>query len=184
MLIYESDDLLGVVVGKTQAATDFFGHSHAHLNVPIEANAVRCDPKGGWFPYIVQERSPAQSRRTGMRQFFKQKERVDEDVSFRMKLCRLLHALHGGDFRQHLAQQPRLVQQKKSLARMSLREHLGEFVTYPLLADLVNARGGLANRGKSRRIDAVCEAGGEAHGAKHTKLVFPEAQGGIADGAN
>ena len=100
MLIYERDDLLGLVVGKTQAATDFFGHSHAHLNVPIEANAVRRDPKGGRFPYIVQERSPGQSRRTGMRQFLKQKERVDEHVSFRMKLWRLLDALHGGDFRQ------------------------------------------------------------------------------------
>ena len=58
VLIHEREDLLGVVVGKTEAATDLLRHSHAYLDVPIEANAVRGDTKCGRLPHIVQECSP------------------------------------------------------------------------------------------------------------------------------
>ena len=44
-----------------------------------------------------------------MREVFEQQQSVHEHVSLRMKLRRLLDALHRRDFRQHFAQQARLV---------------------------------------------------------------------------
>ncbi len=50
-------------------------------------------------------------------------------------------------------------------------------------ADLIDLSGGVADGGEGLRLDLEVEASGETDGAKHAELVFGEAVGGVADGA-
>lgn len=43
--------------------------------------------------------------------------------------------------------------------------------------------GGVADSGEGLRLDLEVESGSETNGAEHAKLVFGEAEGGVADGA-
>src|SRR2546428_2709007 len=110
-----------------------------------------------------------------MRQLVEEEHCVDEDIAFRMKLRRLRHALHRGDFGQDLMQQTACVEEQESTARLTCREHLRELIPYTLAGDLVNLRCQLLNRGKRSGLNGIAEASGEAHRAQHAQLVFGEA---------
>ncbi len=67
-------------------------HTHAHLDVAIEADAVGRDAEGRRLADIVQQRPPGQCARTSRRQFFQQQQGVNPDIALGMKLRRLLDA--------------------------------------------------------------------------------------------
>ena len=118
-------DLFGVFIGETQAMANLLCHFHPYLNVTVKANPVGRDPEGWWLADIVQQGAPGKGARAGLRKFFQQQQRVQENVAFRMKLWWLLNPLHGGDFRQDLLQQASFIEQKKGAARVSFGQHLG-----------------------------------------------------------
>ncbi len=135
--------------------------------------------------HIVQQRAPGQRRRAARLQLLQQQQRVNPDIALGMKLRRLLHALHPRDFRQHLGQQPGLIEQFKGPPRMALGQHLGQLVAHPLPAHRVNARG--ERHGSPRR--SAPPAANPKRAAKRTaaqqaQLVFFKAPPRLADGAN
>src|ERR1700722_3502094 len=71
----EQQDLLGVVVGKSQAAANLLRNADTHFHVPVETYAVRSHAKGGRFPYVVQQRSPRKGGRASGNQPVQQHQR-------------------------------------------------------------------------------------------------------------
>src|SRR4029077_15074545 len=136
------------------------------------------------LPDIVQQRSPCQGRRTGVRQLLKQQQGVHKNVALGMELRRLLDALHRGNLRQDFAEEASLVEQEKGLAGVALGKHFGQFVANSFTRDLMNSAGQLRDRGKRFRLDGVSEARGKTHRTQHAQLIFGKAQLGPADGAN
>ena len=121
-----------------QATADGLGHLHPNFDVPVEADAVGSQPKGWRLAHVMQQRSPGQSTRRGVGKILEQQQRVDKHIAFRMVLRRLFHPFHGGDFRQHLAQQSGFVEQLKGPVGAAFGQHLAQLVAHPLLADLVD----------------------------------------------
>ena len=60
------------------------------------------------------------------------------DISFGMKLWRLLDAFHLRNFRKKLGQQPRCIEKLETAARRAFDKQLGQFVANPLPGDLVD----------------------------------------------
>src|ERR1700733_12664445 len=89
MIIDECQNLLRIATGKTQPMANFFRYLHSDVDMVVEANAIRRHAKCCRFAYVVQERTPGQSRRAWLRQMIEQQERVDEHISLGMKLRRL-----------------------------------------------------------------------------------------------
>src|ERR1700730_12069458 len=125
MVTNQSENLLGVIVGKTEAPADLFRHLHSSVNEPVETNAIRRHAKRGRLADVMQKRTPGQGWTTKVGQFFQQKQGVHENIALRMKLRRLLHALHRRNFRQNLLQQTSFVEQEKGRASVAFSEHLG-----------------------------------------------------------
>src|SRR5690349_12218327 len=73
----ESFDLVGVVIGETEAAAKGVSHANANVDMAVEADAVAGfggRSEGGRFPDIVQEDSPSQRRRDSGGEAFEHKE--------------------------------------------------------------------------------------------------------------
>ena len=119
---------------------------HAHLHVPVEADAIG-HAKCRRLAHVVQQRAPGQGERAARLQLLQQQQRVHPHVAFGMELRRLFDALHAHDFGQHLDQQIGLVEQFKGPSRAALGQHLGQLVAHPLAADGVDARGQAADGG-------------------------------------
>ena len=60
-----------------------------------------------------------------MLEVFKQHQRVDPHIAFRMELGRLRHALHRGHFRQQVLDQPGDIQQFEPVARTAFGQDSG-----------------------------------------------------------
>ena len=103
--------LICIVVGEPQAAADFLRHFDSDINVAVEADAVRSDTKRRRLADVVQERAPRQGWWTRMAQFFQQQQSMDKNITFGVKLRRLLDAFHGFDFRKKLMQQSGFIEQ-------------------------------------------------------------------------
>ena len=106
------------------------------------------------------------------------------DVAFGMKLRGLLDTFHARDFGKGLGEQAGLVKKLKSTAGMAFRKHLGKFVADALTANCFGFGCETVDGGGRHGIDLEVEAGGEANGAEHSKMIFFKALGGLADGAN
>ncbi len=100
-----------------------------------------------------------------------------------MELRRLLDTLHLRDFRQHLHQQIRLIEEFEGPPRLALGEHPGQLVAHPFAAHRVDARRHRAHGSSRLRFQLKSEAGRKAHRAQQAQLVFFKAPVGIADGA-
>jgi len=100
----QGENLLAVVFRKSQTMADSLRHFDADVHMPIETDAIGSHAKRRRLAHIVQQRAPGQSRGAGLRQLLQQQQRMDKDIALGMKLRRLLHALHGFDLGQNLAQ--------------------------------------------------------------------------------
>src|SRR6202789_3286578 len=80
----EQQDLLGVVVGKAEAAANFFRNADSHFHVPVKTNAVRGSAKGGRLPNVVQQRSPREGGRATSIQPVEQYQRMHPHIAFRV----------------------------------------------------------------------------------------------------
>jgi hypothetical protein len=58
VIVYQRQNLIGLVVREAQTAADFGGHLYSYFYVAIEADAVGRDAEGCGLAYVVQERSP------------------------------------------------------------------------------------------------------------------------------
>ena len=152
--------------------------------MPVKADAVGRDAKGGRLADVVQQRAPRQSHAAAGFKLLKQHKRMSPHIALRMVLCRLGHALHARDLRQNLVQQRCLIQQFECPARMALGQHLGQLVADPLAANEVNARGEAANRAQRFAVELEAEARSETHGAQHAQVIFFKTQLGSADSAD
>ena len=103
--------LVCIVVGEAQAAADFLRHFHPDVHVAVETNAIRSDAERRRLADVVQERAPRQGWWTRMAQFFQQQQSMDKNITFGVKLRRLLDAFHGFDFRKKLMQQSGFIEQ-------------------------------------------------------------------------
>ena len=170
-------DLRGILIRESEPPANLLRHARADLDVLVEPDAA-VGPggrrEGGRLADVVQQDAPGQSWRAAGGKAFEHHERVNPDVSFGMKLRRLLDALHPRDFGQKLGQQPRFVEQLEAAARGAFGEQLGEFVAQALGGNLVDFRRELDDRAEGARFDRVAEPRGEAHGAHHAQLVFPK----------
>ena len=184
VIVDQGEDLLGVLAGEAQAATDFFRHFHADVDVPVEANAIRGDSKSWRLPDVMQQCAPGESCRARLRQIFQQQQRVHEHVAFGMELRRLRHTLHGRNLRQNLFQQPTFVEQQKSAPGLAFGQHASEFVADPFAGDNVNLVGQLFDCGEGCRLDRVSEPRRKAHRPQHPQFVLLKPPLGITDGAN
>src|SRR5579864_911035 len=109
---------------------------------------------------------------------------MHKHIAFRMKLWRLLDSFHCLDLWQNLAQQSSFVEEKKSLARMALREHPGKLVPDPLPRNLIDLRCQPLNCVKCAGLDGVAEPRREAHRAQHAELILGEAPLRVANSSN
>ena len=184
VIVHQRQNVLRVIARKPQPPADFLRHLHANLHMPVEADAVGRHAKRGWLSHIVQQRAPCQRGRAGLRKVVQKQQRVDENIAFRVKLRRLLHSLHRGNFRQDFLQQPTLVKQQKRAPSMSFGEHAREFVAHPLSRNHVNLVSQPPDGGKRAWLDRVFEASGKAHRPQHAELVLGEPMLGIANGAD
>jgi N6-L-threonylcarbamoyladenine synthase len=147
----------------------------------IEANPVGSAAEGRWLADIVQQRTPSESRRRVRRQLFQQQQGVHPHIAFGVELSGLLDALHLGDLRQDLLQQPGRIEQLKSAASRTLDEHAREFVADPLPADLMNLTGKCADGRRSSLFNRESKARSEADASQHAQFVFFKTQARIAD---
>jgi hypothetical protein len=169
MVCDEGFDLIRVVVGKAQAATDVPGHGDADVHVTVEADAIAGFGSGaecGRFADVVEERSPGECWRGFGGEILKHELGVDPDVALGMILGRLGDVFHGGDFREDLREQVERVEKFERAAGSALSEETSEF---------------LANAFSGDDIDFV---GLLADGGEHAEFVFRETPHGIADGAD
>jgi hypothetical protein len=58
VIVYEGQNLIGLVVGEAEAAADFGGHFYADVDVAIEADAIGRSAEGWGLAYVVQQGSP------------------------------------------------------------------------------------------------------------------------------
>src|SRR5262249_15339284 len=93
----ERQNLLGVIIRKTQTLTDRLGHSDSDFDVTIEPDSIRGPTEGWRLAHIMEERSPGKRRRTRLWQLLQQQQRVDKHIAFGMKLWGLFHTFHGLD---------------------------------------------------------------------------------------
>jgi len=131
----------------------------------------------------MQQRAQSQRGR-GALELFEQQQRVGPDVAFGMELGRLGDALHGGDFRQQIAQQARGVQHFEAAPRSAFGEDADQFVAHALGGNAQDG-GMLAPERRERgRLDFEPQARGEANGAQQAQMVLAEARIGVANGAD
>ena len=180
---YDRHNLIGLVVGHTQAITDGARHFRAHIGVAIEANPIEAF-ESGRLADIVQQSAPGERGRTPGVETFQEHAGVDPNVALGMKLRRLLDALHLFDLRQDLVEQARVVEKFESETRFALRKHLGKLVADAFAADLVDLWRECADRSESLGLNLIAKARGEANRAQQAQLVLSEAAIRIADGAD
>src|SRR5260370_38750847 len=63
VIVHQREDLLGVLVGKTQPLTDGFSHAYADFHVIVEANTVARLRRGlerGWLAAVMKQNAPGQ----------------------------------------------------------------------------------------------------------------------------
>ena len=137
-----------VVIGEPQALTDFLRNLDAHLDVPIETDAIGRHAKGRRLTHIVQQRAPRQRGRARMGQVFQQQQRMHKHIAFRMELRRLLNAFHRRNLGQDFFEQTGLIEQEKSAPGMAFGEHLGEFIANALARDHMNFGSQALDRGQ------------------------------------
>src|SRR5581483_7041562 len=101
---------------KPQA--DLFCYLGADFAVSVETNSFTYR-KSGRLSHVVQEYAHGQ-RRAGGTQLLEHQKGMNPYVSFRVKLGRLLDALHGLNFRQNSVEQTGFVEELKSPARLTL----------------------------------------------------------------
>jgi hypothetical protein len=149
--------------------------------VAVETDAVGRDTKRRRLADIMQQRAQRERWRNSGGELLEQHERVDPNVALGMELGRLLHALHPWDLGQDLRQQARLIKQLEGAAGAAFRQHLEQLLSNALTAYFADVRRKLADGAQGLRRDGVAEAGSEAHGAQHAKLIFVEATMRLAD---
>ena len=156
--------------------------------MPIEANAVarfggvgRGEGRG--FAYVMEQHPPGERGTGADWKVCKQHQRVDPDIALGMILRRLFDALHSLKFRQYLGQQAAGVEKLEATPRRAFSEDAGEFFADALRRYLGYGRCLLAYRRKRSGFDFKAQSSRKANGTQHAKLVFGEAQPGIADGA-
>ena len=101
-----------------------------------------------------------------------------------MILRRLLAADGGGQLRQHLGQQPALVQQVESVRGVRRPEQFQQLVANSLGTHFADGGGVLLHDGERRRLDLEPKLHSEAHGAEQAQPVLAKALRRIADGAD
>src|SRR5438093_13550854 len=105
MVFDQGKYLFCVVVREPQATADFLRHLDPDVYVTVETDAIRSDAERRRLADVVQERAPRQGWWTRMAQFFQQQQSMDKNITFRVKLRRLLDGFHGIDFRKKIMQQ-------------------------------------------------------------------------------
>ena len=100
----ERNDLRGLFEREAHPPQDPFSDANADLDVAVEANPIGRAAKGRGLSDIMQQRTPGECRRRVGRKLFEQQQSVNPDIALRMKLGRLLDAVHLRDLRKHLLQ--------------------------------------------------------------------------------
>ena len=183
----EGFDLVGVVIGETEAAAEAIGHADADFDVAIEADAVSRFGGGaeGWrLANVVEQDAPGKSGRNFGGKPFKHEESVDPDVALRMELRGLGNSLQGGDFGENFGEQVKFVEEFKGAASGTFGKKFGEFFADAFGRDNINFVCVFADGGEGSGFDGVAEARGETHRTEHAELIFGETAGRLADGAD
>ena len=180
-------DLVDIVVGEAEAATDYIGHPDADFDVAVEADAIAgfgggAESRG--LADVVEEHSPSEGGGDPGGKALEHEASVDPDVAFGVVLRGLRDAFHGGDFREELGEKIEFIEELEAAAGGAFGEGLGEFLADALGRDDMNFVGVLANSSEGCGFDGVAEARGKTGSAEHAELVFGEAVGGFPDGAN
>jgi hypothetical protein len=153
----------------------------------MKADAItglRGRPEGRRLPDVVQQYTPSQRRGSALPQFFEHQAGVNPHIALRVKLRRLLHALHCRNLRQNLTEKPGLLQQFEGSACSPFGQHLRQFFAHAFGRDLLNFSDVPANGTEGRLLDCEAEPRRETDRSHHPQLVFGKAAIGIADGAN
>src|ERR1700693_4463882 len=69
----QRQNLLAILVRKTQPLTDTFGHPNSHIYMTVKADPIsrlRNRPECARFSYIMQKNTPSKRRRTSRRKSF------------------------------------------------------------------------------------------------------------------
>src|SRR5690348_11295345 len=158
----QGQHLLGNFIRESQASANLFCHARSNLGMMVKSNAVRSNAKRRWLADIVQKHSPCQGPGASLLKSLEEQKGVDPNVTFGVILWRLLDAFHCADFRQKLGQQPALIEQLKAEAGASFGEHLVDFITDALTADLMNIARQPANRSHGTGFDFITKPRGES----------------------
>jgi len=183
----EGFDLVGFVIGKTEAAAKVIGHADADVDVAVEADSVAGFGGGaecGGLANVVKQNAPGKCGRGSGGESFEHEEGVNPNVSFGVELRRLRNAFHGRDFRKQLGGKAEFVEEFEPPAGGAFGEELGELFADAFRGNDVDFARVRADSGEGFRFDNVAEARGEADGAEHAELVFGETPGRLADGAD
>ena len=126
----ESNDLGCFFVGEAQAGEDGFGDADTYFDVAVETDAIVGivgvgGAVGGGFADVVQECAPCEGGRCVGWEPFEQEHGVDPDVAFRVKLWRLLHAVHADGFGHDLLQEAGGIEKLEGSAGVAFGEHAG-----------------------------------------------------------
>jgi len=184
VIVDESENLAGLVVGESEAAADVCSDGYAHFHVSVKSDAVRGFTVGGRLAHVMEKSTPGKCHRATGLELFKQHQSMDPDVTFRVELRRLLDAFHSGDFGKDLDKEIGFVEELECSARVTFCEHFGQFFTDTLTAYGMDARGELADCGEGGGFDGEAETGSKADRAKEAEVVFFETLFGSTNGAD
>ena len=124
-------------------------------------------------------------RRAGVtRQVAEHEANVDKHIALGVVFGRLLAADGGRQLRQHLGQQPALVQQVEPARGVRRAEQFQQLIADALGAHFADGDGVLLHGGERRRGDLEPKLRGEAHGTEQAQSVFAKAFRRVADGAD
>ena len=171
-------------LGEAQAVQYFQRHVRADFFVAQEPDASFVAALRHRLGDVVHQHGPNE-RRVGVgRKLTEHEANVCEYVALGMVLRRLFTAEGGGQLRQHLGQQPALVQQVEPARGVRWAEQLKQLVADTLGAHLADGGGLLLYGGECLRLDLEPKLRREPHGAEQAQPVLTEALRRVANGTN
>src|SRR5437867_3826631 len=111
MVFDQGKYLFCVVAREPQATADFLRHFDPDVHVAVETDAIRGNTKRRRLADVVQQRTPTKGCWTRMGQFFQQQQSMDKNITFGVKLRRLLDTFHSFDLREKFMQQSGFIEQ-------------------------------------------------------------------------
>ena len=184
VVFYQRGNLRRLLIREAEPTANVLGNLYSNLHMAVEANPTRPRLESRRLAHVVQQSTPCQGRRCARRQLPEQHQCVRPDVTFGMKLRRLLDSVQAINLRKHLPQHLRSIQQFKRLSGMPLRQHSRQFVAHALATHLMQLRGVGPHSRFRTRLNCKFESRRKTNSAKHAQLVFLKSLFGVPDRAN